>query len=255
MPNTPTISYADWNSIKNNRVRVYIDWFNFYHNLREKFPNKKNYQWLNYRKLIENELKENEKIDEVFLFTAYYSDDRRSERYIRHNTLIQALTSSGVKVILGKFIKNSKTLYTKQIDDVRPTDMDSIVKEKVDEIDYVIKEEKKTDVNLAIKIVQDAYEDNFDIAYVITGDTDIVPAVELVKRNFWSKIIINARIDNSLGRDIQKACDDFRTITSEKIKKSLLPDRINFRKGRYIEKPKEWISESTLLSPSTENTN
>ncbi len=76
----------------------------------------------------------------------------------------------------------------------------------IDSIDYRTKEEKKTDVNLAVRIVEDAYENRFDRAYIISCDTDIVPAINLVKQRFPEKELINLRIAHSIGRDIRRMC-------------------------------------------------
>lgn len=50
-------------------------------------------------------------------------------------------------------------------------------------------EEKETDVNVAVQMVAGAYENRYDTAVVISGDTDMVPAMKLVrsrgKRVIW----------------------------------------------------------------------
>ncbi len=42
-------------------------------------------------------------------------------------------------------------------------------------------EEKRTDVWLASQMILDAATDNFDVAALVTADSDLVPAVELVR--------------------------------------------------------------------------
>jgi uncharacterized LabA/DUF88 family protein len=49
-------------------------------------------------------------------------------------------------------------------------------------ITYETYEEKKTDVNMAINIVGDAFTESYDKAILITGDNDIAPAVVRVKK-------------------------------------------------------------------------
>jgi hypothetical protein len=48
-------------------------------------------------------------------------------------------------------------------------------------------EEKRTDVNIAVRLLDDAYDDRFDLAVVISGDSDLVPPIEAVRRWFPSK--------------------------------------------------------------------
>lgn len=222
-----------------NRVRVYIDWFNFYHNLKTLYPDRKRYQWLDYRRLIQNQLWENDIIKAVYFFTAYYSENPNSERYKRHKIFNQALMNSDINVIFGRFIQKEKTVYSKQISNIRPIEMEEPVKTNVEEIDYNAKEEKKTDVNLAIKIVEDAYENYFDTAYIISCDTDIVPAIELVKKKFPNKKLINVRIANSIGRDIQNACHSHIELSWKMIKDALMDETIT-TKDWVIDMPKEW---------------
>lgn len=42
-------------------------------------------------------------------------------------------------------------------------------------------EEKETDVRIATQIVVDAYERNYDIAIIVSADSDMVPAIEIAK--------------------------------------------------------------------------
>jgi len=49
---------------------------------------------------------------------------------------------------------------------------------------YQTYEEKRTDVNIAIKILEDAFLKKYDRAIIMSGDSDIVPSIESVKKNF-----------------------------------------------------------------------
>ena len=48
--------------------------------------------------------------------------------------------------------------------------------------DYAIHVEKETDVRLSVDLVVGAYEDQYDVAMLISGDTDYVPAVKAVRK-------------------------------------------------------------------------
>lgn len=47
-------------------------------------------------------------------------------------------------------------------------------------------EEKQTDVNVAIHMVADAYEDNCDQQVLVSNDSDYVPSVQMVREKFPS---------------------------------------------------------------------
>jgi uncharacterized LabA/DUF88 family protein len=59
-------------------------------------------------------------------------------------------------------------------------------------------EEKQTDVNVAIHAVAGAYEDRYDVAMIVTGDTDLVPAMKMVrglgKSVIWGRFPLEAHI-------------------------------------------------------------
>ena len=41
-------------------------------------------------------------------------------------------------------------------------------------------EEKKTDVNIAVRLLDDAFDDRFDTAMLISGDSDLAPPIDSV---------------------------------------------------------------------------
>lgn len=53
--------------------------------------------------------------------------------------------------------------------------------------------EKKTDVYLATDMVDLCYRDEFDVAYVISGDADLTPAIDIVVRE--GKKVFNVYFD------------------------------------------------------------
>ncbi len=237
---TANISFSgNIGKIEKKRVRVYIDWFNFYHNLKEKYPDKSNYKWINYRKLVESYLSANEKINWVYFFTAYYTENKSSHRYQRHKIFNRALMANWINIILWTFIDKYRTLHCGSIKWVKPPESIPDIS-IIDWIEYHTKEEKKTDVNLAVKIVEDSYEDRFDIAYIATCDTDIVPAIFLAKKKFPNKRFINLRIANSIWRDIQEICDSCIEITKKDFENAIMEDEVIEKNWNKITIPTEW---------------
>lgn len=55
--------------------------------------------------------------------------------------------------------------------------------------------EKMTDVSLSTDMVDLCYRDEFDIAYLVSGDADLAPAVDVVIRQ--GKRVINVYFDNA----------------------------------------------------------
>ncbi|GAA2880506.1 hypothetical protein GCM10010837_37060 [Aminobacter niigataensis] len=54
---------------------------------------------------------------------------------------------------------------------------------------WISHEEKETDVNIALWLVNEAYKDNFDEAFVLSRDSDLTPAIKMLLAEFPSKAI------------------------------------------------------------------
>lgn len=83
--------------------------------------------------------------------------------------------------------------------------------------------EKGVDVRLAVEMIRLAREGAFEIAYLLSSDTDLVPAVEEVK-SFGKKVCyVGVAKGQSFG--LTKVSDDTKLLRSEDIK-SFLPPRL-----------------------------
>ena len=125
---------------------------------------------------IKSHLKTDDFDIEVIFFSAL-ARHRSIESQLRHKTYLKALKLSGVKVVLGEF----KEKYIAPCSDCKQKRSD----EKI-----LKHEEKHTDVNVAITLLEYAFKDKFDRAYLLSGDSDYVPVVKRVKELFPEKEII-----------------------------------------------------------------
>ena len=66
---------------------------------------------------------------------------------------------------------------------------------------------KGDDVHLAFDLVSGAYEDLYDIAIIVSGDEDFVPAIKKAQK--LGKKIINAYFKSSSSASLKKTCGDF----------------------------------------------
>lgn len=67
--------------------------------------------------------------------------------------------------------------------------------------------EKQVDVFLATQIVALAYENAYDIAYLVSGDEDFVPAIEIVQQK--GKIVIAVSAQEALSKLLKRKADAF----------------------------------------------
>jgi len=110
--------------------------------------------------------------------------------------------------------------------------------------EFVRLEEKQTDVNIAVKMLEDAYEDKCDQFVIISGDSDFVPALRSVKLHFPNKKIIvyvpAEHTDRSYATELKGAADKARNLPLNLLRRSQLPSTISDGSGGTIVKPADW---------------
>ena len=105
-------------------------------------------------------------------------------------------------------------------------------------------EEKRTDVNIAVQMLDDAYQDQFYRLVLVSGDSDLAPAVDLVKMRFPGKRA-NAYVPSrfkSRGAavELRSVADQSKTLPLAILKRAQFPRRIPDGRGGFIEKPSDW---------------
>lgn len=141
------------------RVSLYVDGFNLYHAIDDLRDDR--LKWLSLYELGRNIiLHRTETLTQTVYFSAYahYRSNADPSVVARHRKYVAALEATGVEVVLGNFKKKPRRCFACS------AQWDS-------------HEEKETDVNIAIRLVADAFRDRFDVAYVLSADTDLVPAM------------------------------------------------------------------------------
>lgn len=162
------------------KVLVLIDGFNYYHKLKSYQKNNKIcVKWLDYMRMVETSFKDYRDYDDFEMEVIYFSafaQFRGDAPVKRHKTYIKALEYSRVKIVLGEFKEKG-------------IDPCSDCTQKMPDEKIIRHEEKHTDVNIAITLLEKAFKNEFDDAYLLSEDNDYVPAVKKVKELFPEKSI------------------------------------------------------------------
>jgi uncharacterized LabA/DUF88 family protein len=210
------------------RCSVYIDGFNLYFGLREaKFQK---YYWLDLGAFARSLCNTDQQVVSNKYFTSRISGaqpgDSRSQiakrngKRLRQKTYLNALQATGgVQIIEGKFYASAANCQFC----------------KKGWTDY---QEKMTDVNIATALLVDAYENKFDIAFVVSGDSDLSPPVEAVVRLFPHKKVIVWFPPNRVSAQLSKVASNSLHITVQHLKHQL-PNPININ-GHNVSRPLEW---------------
>lgn len=198
------------------RLIAYVDGFNFYYGLREAGLHR--HKWLNIHRMCESLLKPEQSLKLVRYFTSQVSG--KAER--RQSNYLEALTTvGGVEIEYGHFLKTAIRCYRCQNTWKKP-------------------EEKKTDVNISVRMLEDAYDDLFDIALLISGDSDLVPPVESIHKRYSDKKVIIAKPPCRRSEQLDQAAHGTFRISNATIRQNRLPDPVIRSDGRKLYAPSTW---------------
>jgi uncharacterized LabA/DUF88 family protein len=201
-------------------VIAYVDGFNLYHGIHEKF--RRRYLWLDLETLV-HRLRPNDQIVAVKYFTAHVLDDPGA--LARQRTYLSALAihSNGlVDVVHGRYQRKDKTC--RQCGNVSPS--------------Y---EEKETDVNIAVSLVADTANKASDIALIISADSDLCPAIRTARTLNSQRGMIAAFPPKRSSFEIRTLLPRAFTIAAADLRNSLLPDVVvDAASGSAHQRPGKW---------------
>lgn len=206
------------------RTIFYVDGFNLYYGAVRATPALK---WLDldrYCKL----LRPHDHIISIRYFSALVSGPTKpnQESYLRALS-----TTPLVEVILGKFkqkkVKCGVSTCTSP-----------------GQKWYQIPEEKRTDVNIAVFMLDDAYQNACDQMIIFSGDSDLVPAINMVRKRFPAKKIIVYVPSRDPVRgaavELRTAAHINRTLPLQLLSKSQFPSQLQDGSGGMISRPPNW---------------
>ena len=201
------------------RVIAYIDGYNFYYGLRD--ARLRSSRWLDFSAMCRALLKDGQQLDLVRYFTTRVRNNAAAAK--RQSTFIDALIArGGIEIDFGHFI--SKNRQCKSCDHK-----------------WQQSEEKKTDVNIAVRLLEDAYDDRFDTAIVISGDSDLVPAIKAVRARFPCKRLVVASPPERVSEELRGAANTAITIYERTIRANRLPNPVVTSTGIQLWAPDGWL--------------
>jgi uncharacterized LabA/DUF88 family protein len=103
-----------------------------------------------------------------------------------------------------------------------------------------ISSEKMTDVNIAVEMLGDAYEDLFDMALLISADSDLTAPIAKVHALFPNKRVVIAFPPNRSSKELMKLTHNHFHIGRAIFERSQLPDAITKSDGYVLRRPERW---------------
>lgn len=206
------------------RVNVYIDGLNLYYRALRGTP----HRWLDVGKLARLLLPKHD-IGRIRYFTAIVTnrpDDPTQAQ--RQQTYLRALeTVTNLTIHYGHLLPKTKR---------RPLARQPRTGRRTVEI--LDTEEKGSDVNLASYLLLDAFEDDCEMAVVVSNDSDLVLPIVMVRSRLGKQVGV---FDPSRRRsfELHGAASWYRPLRRGPLSASLFPDTLSDSQG-LITKPPSW---------------
>jgi uncharacterized LabA/DUF88 family protein len=108
--------------------------------------------------------------------------------------------------------------------------------------EYLVPKEKMTDVNIAVEMMKDAFQDRLDIALLVSGDSDLTPPVTAVRELFPQKSVIVCFPPNRSSKELKQKASGNYVITRVNLRDSQLPEEITKPDGFTLRRPARWSS-------------
>jgi len=207
------------------RTRVYIDGFNLYYGCLKGTAHK----WLNLHALCTALLPKNQ-IEVVRYFSAQVSARPNDpDQPTRQQTYFRALgTVPQVRIHLGHFLTH----------EVAMPEAAAWRAGKHRPVQVMKTEEKGSDVNLATYLLMDAFDDAFDMAVIVSNDSDLKEPISLVRTRFHKGIgILNPQA--KVSRALQPLAHFIKPIRTGALANAQFPDAMVDATGAF-QKPARW---------------
>jgi len=201
------------------KIFFLVDGFNLYHALDYQAIYRK-YKWISLTKLCGCYVTDRRDcISGIEYFTALATWD--PGKLARHNIFIKAQENEGVKIFYGQFKSRDHRC-------------------KACGATFKKFEEKETDVNIALRLFQLAVQDRYDKAIIVSGDTDLLPAIKAVRTTFPAKEVGVVIPIGRASEDLKKHTDFHYRMKEKHLSSCRYSDTITLADGSTLACPPNW---------------
>ena len=207
------------------RTIVYVDGFNLYYGAVRGTP----YKWLDLQKFFQL-IRQHDDIVAIKYFTAMVMGPTEPNQV---RFLAALATRPLIQTILGSFKqKRVRCSFAQCSMPVNPPRF------------FEVYEEKRTDVNIAVYMLDDAYQNACDNFVLVSGDSDLVPAVRMIRHRFPTKRIIvyvPAQVpQRGAAVELRTAAHTHRLLPLNLLAHAQFPAQVPDGAGGFIAKPIAW---------------
>lgn len=206
------------------RANVYVDGFNLYYGALKGTP----YKWLDIAALCGLLLK-GDTVNRIRYFTArVQAEPRDPDKPTRQGLYLRALrTTPNLTIHYGHYLSHPVRMA-----------LTDPVRGQLRTVEVMKTEEKGSDVNIATFLLLDAFDADYELAVVISNDSDLLLPIQTVRRRFGLNIgVLNPQQKPSVV--LQREADFFRPIRQGPLSGSQFPATLTDARGTFT-KPTGW---------------
>lgn len=203
---------------------VYIDGFNLYYGAVKNTRHK----WLNLQYYFTSILPK-DNVTKIKYFTAMVKGPTRPNQVV---FLSAVILLPKVEIIMGLF--KEKRVQCKHSACIMPGRRR-----------FKTHEEKRTDVNIASHMLDDAYQGGVEHQVLVTGDSDLVPTLKLIRQRFPSvriTVVVPANDPNRAKGAVELRGEAHAAFVMPEhmLSRCQFPQRFTLPDGTVVEKPSAW---------------
>ncbi|MCC6546054.1 NYN domain-containing protein [Candidatus Sumerlaeota bacterium] len=197
----------------------FIDGFNLFYGMRQ--AQWKRLYWLDLYSLC-YVLNGYSAATHIEYFTAMIKPGSDKQKSARQISYIDALSSTpSVKITRGQYLSKTKTC-------------------RMCSATWNIEEEKQTDVNIAVSILENAALGKYDKGYIISGDSDLEPAISSVKRLYPAIEMHVVFPPCRVSKLLRISANSDRILDHEILSRCQFPDTVTTSSGFVVSRPSDW---------------
>jgi hypothetical protein len=203
------------------KANIYVDGFNLYYGAVKGTP----YRWLNIAAMCQLMLPR-DKINQIKYFAALVSaHDDDPDQPTRQQTYLRALrTIPNLTIILGTFLSHEVMMR--------------LAPPATGYVKVIRTEEKGSDVNIATHLLVDGHNNDYEIAIVVSNDSDLLLPIQVVTRQLGKPVgILNPQKNPS--KALLPYATFFKQIRKGVLAKSQFPPTLMDQRGSFS-KPPGW---------------
>lgn len=203
---------------------LYVDGFNLYYGALKDTS----YKWLNIQRMAELLLPRSQ-IVAIKYFTARISARPNDPHQpIRQQIYLRALrTLPSLEIFYGHYLSHNVFMPR-----ANPRPGESRY------VEVIRTEEKGSDVNIAVHALNDAYQGAFELAVLVSNDSDLVEVIKVVRRQLGLRVgVLNPQ--TKPARALQQEALFVKQIRENVLQASQFPATMTDATGTF-RKPKEW---------------